>query len=286
MRTYARAASLVLAFAIAACLLQHAEAHGYLAVPASRNALHNTDYCPQCLNAGGPAAVSAGNTLQWPLSHHGMCGDSYTGERKHEYGGVSATGTITGTYTEGQVVNLTTVITASHKGRFTYRVCVIEDPASELAELTEECLDKHVLVQADVAGAQNPGSPYWYDRGTGSYTMSYQLPQGLTCDGVNARCVMQWYYLTGNSCEPPNTDPKYASPQLPSCGSNNAYPEEDATCGCSGGKSGLFADVAGGCKGFFNCGSSGSYYMACPITTLFNPATKNCDWPSAVTCKA
>lgn len=52
-------------------------------------------------------------------------------------------------------------------------------------------------MQADVAGAQNAGSPYWYDRGVGSWDMAYQLPQGLTCDGVNTRCVMQWWYLTG-----------------------------------------------------------------------------------------
>ncbi|KFM24396.1 hypothetical protein F751_3114 [Auxenochlorella protothecoides] len=317
MRTYARAASLVLALAVAACLLQRVEAHGYLAVPLSRNALHNTDYCKQCLNAGGPSACSAGGSLEWPAGRHGMCGDPYTGERKHEYGGVSATGTITGTYTEGQVVNMTIVITAAHKGRFMFRVCVIQDPTSERAELTDECLNQHILMQADVAGAQNAGSPYWYDRGVGSWDMAYQLPQGLTCDGVNTRCVMQWWYLTGNSCEPPNTDPKYASPQLTKCGTNGAYPEEvrlgklsppptkkspspstkkspppaacaakDATCGCSGGKTGLFADIAGGCEGFFNCGASGAYYMVCPATTLFNPATKNCDWPSAVTCKA
>lgn len=75
-----------------------------------------------------------------------MCGDPYTGERKHEYGGVSATGTITGTYTEGQVVNMTIVITAAHKGRFMFRVCVIQDPTSERAELTDECLNQHILV--------------------------------------------------------------------------------------------------------------------------------------------
>lgn len=94
----------------------------------------------------GPSACSAGGSLEWPAGRHGMCGDPYTGERKHEYGGVSATGTITGTYTEGQVVNMTIVITAAHKGRFMFRVCVIQDPTSERAELTDECLNQHILV--------------------------------------------------------------------------------------------------------------------------------------------
>ena len=29
--------------------------------------------------------------------------------------------------------------------------------------------------------------------------MKYLLPSGLTCDGVNTRCVFQWYYGTGKA---------------------------------------------------------------------------------------
>lgn len=54
----------------------------------------------------------------------------------------------------------------------------------------------------------------------------WPLPQGLTCDGVSARCVMQWYYLTGNSCDPPGTPAGYGAPQLGTCGASANYPEE------------------------------------------------------------
>lgn len=55
----------LLALAAFACLLRPAQGHGYLAAPISRNYLHNTDYCPQCLNAGGGQGLSL------------CCGDTY-----------------------------------------------------------------------------------------------------------------------------------------------------------------------------------------------------------------
>ena len=47
------AAILTVAAVSLTCSVRPASAHGYLANPVSRNYLHNTDYCPQCLNAGG-----------------------------------------------------------------------------------------------------------------------------------------------------------------------------------------------------------------------------------------
>jgi hypothetical protein len=41
-----------------------------------------------------------------------------------------------------------------------------------------------------------------------------------------AQCVFQWWWVTGNSCQPPAENPP-SSPQLSVCGSANApYPEE------------------------------------------------------------
>ena len=67
--------------------------------------------------------------------------------RKHEYGGVSATGTLTGNYTEGQVVWFTVALNTTHYGRYRFRVCVIATPKLETELLTEECLDEHTLVR-------------------------------------------------------------------------------------------------------------------------------------------
>lgn len=58
-------------------------------------------------------------------------------------------------------MNVSMVISAFHKGRMGVRVCVIKNynasnPANELAQLTEECLDKNILV------SEGPGKAcYW-----------------------------------------------------------------------------------------------------------------------------
>ena len=73
-----------------------AHAHGYLTEPKSRNYIHWSDYCPQCLSAGGPFVVSNSSTLTWPTGLNGLCGDPWNRERKHEAGGVYATGALLG----------------------------------------------------------------------------------------------------------------------------------------------------------------------------------------------
>lgn len=88
-------------------------------------------------------------------------------------------------------------------------------------------------VQANVASSQTPGSRYYFfgneiDTGYNPpkrYTQSYKLPTGLTCDGITAKCVLQLYYVTGNTCNPPGTPVQYATSYLPTCGSDGAqYP--------------------------------------------------------------
>ena len=53
----------------------------------------------------------------------------------------------------------------------------------------------------------------------------YRIPAALSCE----RCVLQWYYLTGNSCKPPGAPSWATSEAMPTCGSMGpgaAYPEE------------------------------------------------------------
>ena len=208
-------------------------AHGYLNKPAARNVVMNSDYCKQCLAAGGPGTV-------YPSGNHGICGDPYAAPepRKHEAGGIYYNGGKSqALYTEGDVVDFNVVLTAYHKGDFRFRVCRIEGvkPEDERAQLTEKCLNEHVLKQADVEGAQSPGTARYFigptSDGNWKYNIKYQLPDGLTCDGKTARCVLQWHYVTGNSCDPPGTPSQYGSPQLPVCSSGDgAVPEEFWNC--------------------------------------------------------
>lgn len=62
---------------VAACLASQVAAHGFLAEPAARNVLANSDYCPQCLNAGGPGVVGGGGKV-WPAGSHGICGKTFS----------------------------------------------------------------------------------------------------------------------------------------------------------------------------------------------------------------
>jgi len=185
-------------------------------------------------------AVAKGGQV-WPAGNHGICGDPYADAtpRKHEAGGKYWTGEIAGTYEQGGLINITTVVTTYHKGRFGYRICKIDgnSVASETAQLTEECFNNNVLVQADVPGAQAPGDRWQHLGAThaegyqGTFEAVYQLPKNLVCDGVHSRCVLQWYYLTGNSCNPPNEPEQYAADYLPTCGAaQSTYPEEFWNC--------------------------------------------------------
>lgn len=69
-------------------ILRQTHTAGYLQSPPSRNLVHNSNYCPDCLAAGGPALVSGG--LRWPArgGGAGICGDPGEGPRQHEAGGV------------------------------------------------------------------------------------------------------------------------------------------------------------------------------------------------------
>jgi hypothetical protein len=199
--------------------------------------------CPHCLSAGGVGAVSAGGALAWPEGLHGICGDAHSKDpRQFEAGGAYATGVLGGSWAEGAVVEMHAALTAQHKGRFELRVCRVPAPTNgqtwadaERAALTEACLDAHRLVQADVPGAQAPGQPNWYvpwagaaDPYTpevvnaGTFVVRYQLPPGLHCDGVSAKCVAQWKYLTGNSCEAPDTPAGFSTAGLSKCGATGA----------------------------------------------------------------
>lgn len=195
-RTSARMATagarvLVAYLALSATAVRPARAHGYLAYPAARNVQRNTGYCPSCLNAGGTDAVFAkGLPGRW-----GVCGDPYDSSRPHEKGPFK----IAGTYKSGGTLDAKVTLTANHEGRWSLRLCT--DPT----KVTQRCFDKILLRRADGRGPFTPVPGEAYD-----FRVRYRLPK-VRC----ARCVLQWTYETGNSCNPPGI----AAPKawLPSC---------------------------------------------------------------------
>lgn len=196
------------------------QAHGFLAVPQARNVQRNSYWCPQCLNAGGPWAVG--------LRGHGLCGDpgDMVPPRDHEaFGSLANPPVVAGVYKPGATIAVKVTLTANHKGRWSLKLCPIPgggSPTAEAKALTQACLNAHPLLRADTK------TPHTYvPPSLSSFEVQYKLPPKVTCK----RCVLQWYYQTGNSCNPPGTPPAFATPFLGTCGApNSAAGEEFWNC--------------------------------------------------------
>ena len=111
-------------------------------------------------------------------------------------------------YAEGDVVELDVILTAHHMGHFSYKACAIN--AGEVA--SQECFDSNPLTfMEDVLYGSLPDPDYpnraYIPRadasfiqkdGGGHYKFShrFKLPAGLSGELV----LIQWHYITGNSC--------------------------------------------------------------------------------------
>lgn len=115
----------------------------------------------------------------------GVCGDNYADPkpRANENTGTYGRGKIARTYIEGQVIKVSVLVTANHKGSFVFGLCNLTNPNTYE---TEECFevlkqpngeDKYVLPSTNV----------------GYYETELKLPEGFVCE----RCVLRWHYDTG-----------------------------------------------------------------------------------------
>jgi len=179
------------------------DAHGYLKSPKSRNYYAGTDgkwyggtasdpareNCPHCLNRGGT---------------DGVCGISSTANYEqppNAMGGLMPP-VVQACYSPGSVVEFESVLTAHHKGHFEFRAC----PVSSGEVPTQECFDSNLLtfVEDPLYGAvpdpNHPERAYIPNAGVSPWTYKhrYQLPSNLEGELV----IIQWYYLTANSCNP------------------------------------------------------------------------------------
>ena len=214
---------MLLALLLQPVLITSVHAHGYMEKPAQRGSMWRSpsryplmarpaDYNDNSLNAGGPGLVRA----SYPMRRYGVCGDPYTQQRPrlHETGGrfgrfrdlgVAA---VAECYTPGTVIDIHVRITAHHRGSFWFTLCVPGD-----GDESEACFrDGYALQRADGAGSRY-SLP---DLGSRVYAMQYRLPSNVECDG-STRCVLRWYYLTGNS---PGSTNKEVS--VPICGSRSS----------------------------------------------------------------
>jgi hypothetical protein len=248
----------ILAVLVILSICQAANGHGFLQVPKSRNYIANQqgrDYCPHCLSAGGPGTtqpLTPGGLFPNPETttsavRHTMCGESATtpaGSRSYNPSPVPSMASLP-VYAPGAEFDMTIQITAHHRGHFEFRLC----DASKLSDpttVTWACLNQHVLQRVSVPGevspvdVNHPERYYLEPECAPEYNktvwMKYRMPADVTCE----RCVIQWWWITANSCNPPdyaNRSPQPAhvatgcqwwQSNLPVC--STTYPEEFWNC--------------------------------------------------------
>ena len=188
--------------AVILAVLGHADAHGFLKQPRSRNWVAARDglwwggdertplkeSCPHCLNRGGMCGVpEIGYAYNVPLNDFG-----------------DALGkNIQATYTKGQEFDVEVVLKSHHKRHFEFYVCAEEPrtpscfrPVEFVADLLYNA-PKHDVYPSR---AYIPPSDYGLVPNSDFMGVIFRyrlkLPDDLEGDFV----LLQWHYVTGNSC--------------------------------------------------------------------------------------
>ena len=251
--------SMITSYLLATKLAPGADAHGYLLTPRSRNYRAHLDG----KWSGGTAVTPAVETEPQSLNIGGTearCG--IVAGRNYDYPRNALNGNLVEVaqecYEEGAIINIESVLTAHHMGHFEVKACPIT--SGEVA--TQKCFDANPLkfISDDFYNA--PADPLYPGRAyiprseystqkssSNAYLFRHQfkLPEGLKGELV----LIQWYYLTGNSCLPVGYTeygwPEGFNPgsQLPACGpipqDGRGVPEQFWNCaevavkiGCDG----------------------------------------------------
>ena len=224
--------SIITANLLATSLAPGADAHGYLLTPRSRNYRAHVDGKWSGGTASTPAVESEPQSLNIGGSE-ASCG--IVGGRNYDYPRNALNGNLVEVaqecYEEGAIISIESVLTAHHMGHFEVKACPIT--TGEVA--TQECFNANPLTFVSDNFYNAPVDPLYPGRAyiprseystqkssSNAYLFRHQfkLPDGLKGELV----LLQWYYLTGNSCLPEGYS-TYAFPegfhpgsQLPACG--------------------------------------------------------------------
>ena len=162
-----------------------------------------------------------------------MCGDPASGEGAgyHEGGGKyeQTVGIRVTHYHAGDIIAVKGTMTANHLGYFRYYLCVLpagsKGGTGERSFLTDACFERMPLrVQQDGTW----GDRFYVADKLADFSNAVQLPN-IECP----RCVLRWYYISGNSCTPPGTPAKWADPDLSVCGSGQWVPSPEQFWNCA-----------------------------------------------------
>ncbi len=189
-------------------------------------------------NAAGPEGWKPydpfNHAFKWRA---GVCGDTLWGNDHLRGGKYYNGGKIHATYDEGGHISVDLAIVAHHNGYMELFVCDVARCAGEISQdcfrhgachrlnrvWDESCESRNDWKCAPI----DPNYPSrWYlpcgKSGTpgngvdiyGHGKIKYQLPAGLTCE----HCVVQWYWVAANDCNPPGVVDFYKSDRAPHWG--------------------------------------------------------------------
>jgi len=168
--------------------------HGRLMNPPARNAMWRFGF-PNPVNYNDNEVFCGGVGVMYSsevAGKCGVCGDSWleSAPRKHESGGIYATGLKGRRYTPGQIIDIEIELTANHWGYFELRLCPLEDPTKTERQ---ECFNKYPLTLEGKSTSrfQIPEDTKKQE----IFNYRVKLPDGVTC----THCVIQWIYYTGNT---------------------------------------------------------------------------------------
>ena len=115
-------------------------------------------------------------------------------------------------YNEGDVIEVEVLLTTHHKGHMEFSVCPIENSVP-MEVPTERCFANNMLEFVSDELYDAPFDPNYPERAyiapasitnpegssliPANYTLRFRLPMGVSGDLV----LLQWYYLTANSCK-------------------------------------------------------------------------------------
>lgn len=158
-------------------------------------------------------------------SDAGLCGDpiSEPAPRAHEKGGAFGPPKAmpySAVYKSGQTVQFEVDVTTNHNGFFEFFICDVDRCDDDISE---DCFKRNQcrqLMRTKVAACESQNSKEcgpidpdypgrWIvpcrkgghvgEHFMGGVHMQYKLPSGFRCK----HCVIQWYWATANSCNPP-----------------------------------------------------------------------------------
>jgi len=221
---------------LACASLASVAGHAYLAEPPARNVVANREqreYCPHCLQAGGPAKVAERGGGVWPTREapvsHGLCGDPVQNVEApanwHDETYLVPT-PVQRTYAPGEIVEFQVGVSTHHRGHYEFRICdmALDGQTLDSRDAGQACLNKWTLQRAPLKASCDGANDLdpdcqpiderhperWYLPPSGEgwasgealagtaevHRMRYRIPADLTC----SQCTLQWYYSTGNTC--------------------------------------------------------------------------------------